>query len=144
MFPDLTNELEARLAALIAGGNVQDLEFVLGVLAAFEGKPCVYRDRARDRRRRGTPESRLLAEARSVLRETGVVRGEFGFAEPPHRAQGIARTVAWRSERRVRMFATDQIRELDQLIAAENRSAEASIALRKLEYGEELDGGEER
>lgn len=143
VFPDLTNGLEARLAALIAGGNVQDLAFVLGVLAAFEGKPCVY-ELVRAIVAVADPESRLLAEARSVLRETGVVRGEFGFAELHIERKVLLKPWLADPSERVRMFATDQIRELDRLIAAESRSAEASIALRKLEYGEELDGGEER
>lgn len=39
----------------------------------------------------------------------------------------------------MRTFATEQIREIDRWIAAENRSTEASIALCKLDYGEELD-----
>jgi hypothetical protein len=43
---------------------------------------------------------------------------------------------------RVRAFAKSQIRQLEQSIAAETRSAEASAALRKLSYGEELDSNE--
>lgn len=141
VFPDLSNGLEARLAALIAGGNVQDLAFVLGVLSAFEGKPRIYElvraIVALD------SDSRLLSEARSVLCASGVISGEFGFADL-HAARK-ALLVSWLADpsETVRIFAAEQIFELDRWIAAENRSAEASIALRKLEYGEELDGGEE-
>lgn len=143
VFPDLSNGLEARLAVLIAGGNAQDLAFVLGVLAAFEGKPCVY-ELVRAIVAVSDPESRLLPEARSVLRESGVVSGEFGFAELHIGRKALLEPWLADQSERVRMFATDQIRELDRLIAAENRSAEASIALRKLEYGEELDDSAER
>ena len=34
--------LEERLAALISGREEPDLAFVLGVLSAFEGGPCIY------------------------------------------------------------------------------------------------------
>lgn len=142
VFPDLSSGLDARLAALIAGGNEQDLAFVLGVLFAFEGKPCVY-ELVRAIVAGLDRESPLLGKARSVLNETGAVSGEFGFAEL--HAERKAWLEEWRtdSSETVRIFATEQIRELDRLIAAENRSAEASIALRKLDYGEDLDGGEE-
>lgn len=143
VFPDLANGLEARLAAMIAGGNVQDLAFVLGVLSAFEGKPPIY-ELVRTIIVALDTESQLLREARSVLRESGVVCGEFGFAEL--HAVRKAMFEAWLPDpsEKVRIFAAEQIRELDGQIAAEIRSAEASIAMRKLEHGEELDGGEER
>lgn len=142
VFPDLSNGLEARLAALIAGGNEQDLAFVLGVLSAFEGKPRIY-ELVRAIVAALNPDSRLLSEARSVLCESGVISGEFGFADL-HVARK-ALLVSWLADQSetVRIFASEQIFELDRWIAAENRSAEASIALRKLEYGEELDSGEE-
>lgn len=143
VFPDLSNGLEARLAALIAGGNAQDMSFVLGVLATFEGKPCVY-ELVRAIVVALDSEGPLLHEARSVLYATGVVSGEFGFAELHIARKALLEPWLADPSERVRIFATDQIRELDRRIAAENRSAEASIALRKLEYGEELDGGEER
>lgn len=143
VFPDLSNGLEARLTAMIAGGNDQDLAFVLGVLSAFEGKPPIY-ELVRTIIAVLDTESQLLGEARSVLRESGVVCGEFGFADL--HAGRKAMLEAWLTDpsETVRIFAAEQIRELDRQIAAEIRSAEASIALRKLEYGEELDDREER
>lgn len=143
VFPDLSNGLEERLTAMIAGGNNQDLAFVLGILSAFEGKPPIY-ELVRKIIVALDSESQLLCEARSVLRESGVVSGEFGFAEL--HAGRKAMFEAWLTDpsETVRTFAAEQIRELDRQIAAETRSAEASIALRKLEYGEELDGGEEQ
>ncbi len=138
VFPNLSNGLEARLVALIAGGSEQDMAFVLGVLSAFEGKPCVY-GLVRTIIAALDSESPLLHEAQSVLYATGVVSGEFGFAELHIERKALLEPWLADPSERVRMFATDQIRELDRSIAAENRSAEASIALRKLEYGEELD-----
>lgn len=139
VFPDLSKGLESRLAALVAAGNEQDLAFVLGVLSAYQGNPNIY-ELVRAIVAVLNPESQLLRVARSVLQETGVVTGEFGFAEL--HAERKALLEAWLADPSevVKAFATEQIRELDRQIAAETRSAEASIALRKLEYGEELDG----
>lgn len=142
VFQELSNGLEARLAALIAGGNEQDMAFVLGVLSAFEGKPCIY-GLVRAIVAALDPESPLLDKARSALNEMGVVSGEFGFAELYAKRKELLE--AWLADpsEPVRIFAAERIRELDRWIAGENRSAEASIALRKLDYGEELDGVEE-
>ncbi|WP_096665698.1 GTP pyrophosphokinase [Polaromonas sp. AET17H-212] len=140
VFPDLSNGLETRLAALIAGGNEQDLAFALGVLSAFEGKPCIY-GLVRATVVALGPESRLLCEARSVLQATGVVSGEFGFAELHAERKALLEPWLTDPHENVRIFATKQIHELDRQIASETRSAEASIAMRKLNYDEELDGG---
>lgn len=141
VFPGLSDGLEGRLAALIGGGDEKDLAFVLAVLSAFEGEACVYGlihsvVAALD------PKSPLLNDVRSVLRESGVVTGAFGFAELHAKRKVLLEPWLDDPSENVRIFATEQIRELDRLIAAETRSAEASIAMRKLSYGEELDDGE--
>ncbi|MDP3652300.1 MAG: RelA/SpoT domain-containing protein [Rhodoferax sp.] len=141
VFPELSNGLEARLMALIVGGNEQDLAFALGVLSAFEGKACVY-TLVRVIVATLNPESQLLSKARSALLASGVISGEFGFAElHAQRKDWLGPWLDDPSEN-VQMFARRQIHELDRQIAAETRSAEASIAMRKLNHGEELDVGD--
>lgn len=141
VFPQLSNGLEVRMAALIAGGKERDLEFALGILSAFEGQEFVYK-LVRSIVAALKPGSQLLNEARSALSASGVISGEFGSAELyARRKEWLEPWLADPSEN-VRIFATEQIHELNQLIAGEIRSAEASIAMRKLNYGEELDSGE--
>jgi hypothetical protein len=140
--PELSGGLDERLVALIAGGDEQDLAFVLGILSAFDGRPRSY-ELVRAIVTVLGPENRLLGLARAVLQASGVVRGEFGFAEMHEARTTLLEPWLADPSENVRNFAVEQIRELDRLIAAENRSAEASIALRRLEYGEELDGGEQ-
>jgi ppGpp synthetase/RelA/SpoT-type nucleotidyltranferase len=142
VFPNLSNGLEERLSAIAADGNPNDHAFVLSVLSDFEGKPCVY-SLVRAVVAKLDPENVLLAEARSVLRESGVVCGQFGFVELYTKRKEMIE--AWLDDpsENVRRFAAEYVRELEGRIAAENRSAEASLALRKLEYGEELDGGKD-
>lgn len=143
VFLNLSHGLDARLATLIAGGNEKDLAFVLGILKAFEGKACVY-EHVRTIVAALSSESELLSEAHSVLRESGVISGEFGFAELHTKRKTMLEPWLADPSENIRKFASQHIRELDLSIAAETRSAEASIAMRKLEHGEELDGGEER
>jgi ppGpp synthetase/RelA/SpoT-type nucleotidyltranferase len=139
VFPDLAHGLKERLDALVATGREGDLKFVLGMLSAFEGKPCVF-DLVRSIVAAVEPQSPLLAEAESVLSESGVVSGEFGFAQLHEERKELLTAWLVDPSEAVRAFATKQIRDLDRSIAAESRAAEASIALRKLDYGEELDG----
>lgn len=141
IFPDLSNGLELRLTTLVALGNEQDLAFVLGILSAYEGKPHIY-ELVRAIVAALNPESQLLLVARSVLQKSGVVTGEFGFAELHAERKALLETWIADPSEEVKTFATELIRELDRQIAAENQSAEASIALRRLEYGEELDGND--
>lgn len=142
VFPGLSDGLEALLAALVEGGEPQDFSFVLAVLAAYEGKSCVY-GLVRAIVAALDPKSELQDEARSVLSVTGFVRGEFGFADLYTEQKGLLKDWLNDSNENVRHFAAQQIQELDRRIAAANRSAEASIAMRKLEYGEELGTGDE-
>lgn len=142
-FPDLSNGLSERLAQLIADGNEEDLAFALAVLSAYEGKEVIY-DHVRSIVGTLDINSPLIEKAKHVLQESGVVSGEFGFAEL-HARRKVLLEPWLRDEREaVKAFAVSQIRHLDQQIAAEVRAAEASIALRRLNYGEDLDEVEGR
>lgn len=141
VFPELANGLLPLLSSLIEGGDEQDLAFVLGVLSGFKGQPFIY-DLVRSivaRLGRGSP---LLRKAWSVLCESDVVRGEFGHAELYAERRNLLASWLEDESETVRSFAAELIGDLDRWVAAENRSAEASIALRKLEYGEDLGDGE--
>ena len=98
VFPDLSAGLDARLAALIAGGNEEDLGFVLGILSAFEGKACVF-ELVRAVVATLDPRQPIAQRGRSVLDQSGVIRGEFGGAELNAERKASARAVACRRER---------------------------------------------
>lgn len=142
VFPDLANGLSERLSQVIANGNKNDLAFALAVLSAFEGKEVVY-DHVRSIVAAIEVESPLFNQAKYVLQESGVVSGEFGFADLHAQRKALLEPWLRDESETVKAFAALQIHYLDQRIAAEVRSAEASIALRRLSYGEELDEVEE-
>jgi hypothetical protein len=141
VFPELANGLQPLLSSLIDGGDEQDLAFVLGVLSGFKGQPFIY-DLVRSIVARLGGGSPLLRKAWSVLCESDVVRGEFGHAELYAERRNLLALWLEDESETVRSFAAELIGDLDRWVAAENRSAEASIALRKLDYGEDLGNGE--
>ena len=139
VFPDLSGGLQEQLETLINDGDEQDLAFVLAVLSAFLGQPRIY-EIVRKIVAVLAPESPLLQQVQLALRQTGVVCGEFGFAELHAERKTLLGSWLTDPNEQVRTFAAGEIHFLEQVIAAEHRSAEASIALRKLRYGEDLDG----
>lgn len=138
VFPDLAGGVAERLTTLVESGDGDDLAFVLSVLLAYPEAPCIYEivRRIVAVLKPGDP---LLLRAQAVLDNTGVVRGAFGFVEVYEARRTLLQTWLDDSQADVRRFAADQIHRLEQRIAAETRIAEADIAHRRLQYGEELD-----
>jgi hypothetical protein len=123
-------------------GDEQDLGFVLAVLSAFEGKPRIF-PLVREIVAAVDPTSPLLQQAHSVLGETRLVSGEFGFAELYATRKALLEGWLGDASEKVRMFAAEQIGSVERAIAAETRSAEAEFAQSKLESGEERDSSAE-
>lgn len=138
IFPDLSDGFADRLAAVIQGGKRDDLAFVLAVLNAFDGTPVIF-PLVRAIVAQLEPADELLRIASLALNQSGVISGQFGFAELyAERKQMLTLWMDDENER-VRDFARSEIRDLDAQIAAEYRSAEASIATRKLNFDEDAD-----
>lgn len=142
VFPELGG-LSELLSQLIANGREEDLSFALATLSAFEGAEVVY-NHVRSVVALIDAKSPLYKKAADVLQESGVVSGAFGFAELHARRKALIEPWLKDENESVREFAAEQIRHLDLLTAVEVRAAETSIAMRKLQYGEELDDVEER
>jgi len=139
VFPDLPDAFRSRLAAYVAGGDRQDIAFVLSILREYEGQAATH-DLVKDIVAQIGTDDPLRNHIVMVLSSAGIIAGEYGVVER-YRTQK-AEMEAWLTDPRepVRLFAESFIRELDRSITNEQQSADASIALRKLEYGEELDG----
>ncbi|MBF0354425.1 MAG: RelA/SpoT domain-containing protein [Alphaproteobacteria bacterium] len=138
VFPDLSHGLDGLLEAMLSGGNAQDIPFLLAILQAFDGRPCIY---PHIRRIVAILEAQspLLGNVKSALDQTGMVTGEFGSSDLHTQRQELVREWLADGNDNVRQFAENYIRRLDLMISAETRSAEERIAQRRLEYGEELD-----
>lgn len=140
VFPELGSGLEPILWALLDSGHEKDLAFVLSVLSGFEGQVFIY-PLIRSIVARLDQGSPLLRAAWGALCESGGVRGEFGFSDLYAERKKLLAPWLEDENETVRTFAADLIGDLDRWIASENRSAQASIALRRLDYGEDLRDG---
>ncbi|WP_321916977.1 RelA/SpoT domain-containing protein [Paraburkholderia sp. J11-2] len=138
VFPDLAGGLAEQLTKLVESGDEDDLAFVLAVLLAYPEAPGIY-DIVRKIVAVLVPGDTLLLRARAVLENTGVVRGAFGFVDVYETRRTLLQTWLADPHALVQQFAADQIHRLEQRIAAETRIAEANLAHRRLQYGEELD-----
>jgi hypothetical protein len=68
------------------------------------------------------------------LQNTGVVSGEFGFAETYRRKKSEIASWLEEDRSRIREFAEQFMTKLDRMIAAEQRRAEQEKELRRREF----------
>lgn len=137
VFNGLPPELAERLDRIADEETAEALEFVLAVLDCLEGVPQIF-DLVRKVVSMLPENSPLLLDARSVLMNTGMVRGEFGFVDAYEQKRLAIAPWTEDTSKAVRSFTADFISRMDGEIAAETRSAEASIAMRRLSYGESI------
>jgi hypothetical protein len=127
--------LENALWTLFETGDQTTREFVLAVLANYEGAAFMHallRNIVA-----ALPEGdELLSDVSLALHETGVMHGEFG-AVAAYRAKADA-LKAWLADDRARVqaFAEDTLRSYENHIAAEQQRAEEDLAMRRLAYDE--------
>ncbi len=132
-FPNFPANFAEELAKLIAGGDEVDAKFVLAIMENYHGEDATHEVLKQLIAR--FPENKSVQTGVSIsLDSTGVVMGEFGFADAL-RAK-LTMTRKWLADFRpeVRTFAERHIRSLEVRIASEQRRAEERKALRELEY----------
>jgi len=137
IFPDISG-IDNSLNTMIARNNEEDTRFAIALLSCYEGKSCIY-PFIRLILESCPPGHPLLKEIRLALGQSGVVSGFYGYVTLLSERE--ARLEPWRTDNNenVRQFATKYIHDLEQDIASEARRAEASNAMRKLNYGEDLE-----
>jgi len=69
-----------------------------------------------------------------------VVHGEFGFVELNQARRRWLQPWLEDASEKVRAFADARVKQLDATIASETRSAEISVAMRRMQYGEDVRG----
>ncbi|MBL6927686.1 MAG: hypothetical protein ISR44_00815 [Rhodospirillales bacterium] len=142
IFPDFAEPFGTKLLELVQTGKRKDIEFVLSVLLNYQGQPFLH----------GICKAivaalqegdKLLGTVSMVLRTTGVVSGEFGFAEAYERKIEEIRPWLNDGNEKVRNYSADYITGRENEAKLERRQAEEEIELRKHAYGvreEETDG----
>ncbi len=132
-FPNCPENFAEELKKLAAGGDDADIKFLLAIVENYHGedtthevlKVLIVRFPDNEDIRTGVVIS---------LENTGVVMGEFGFANALREKMAVVRK--WQDDPRpeVRAFAERHLRSLEIRIADEQRRAEERKALRELEY----------
>jgi len=139
MFPELPEDVISQLIDYAKSGDHGTQEFVINVMSNYEGAPVVFTV-IKELVAALPGDDELLSSVIAALGATGVTSGEFG------RRDAIAtqreRLASWLADERepVKKFANEHIKNLDNAIATAQQVAETDIAMRKLTYGEDLDG----
>ena len=137
-FPNCPPELSDKLIALIAADGEASLDFVSDILSHYDGSvathpvcqamvECLSENNER------------LHSVRALLQGTGLLRGDFGMVEAYQRK--VAEIKPWQSDTRpkVRSFAQSYANSMQQSIAAAQSQSEQDVAMRRLEWDEDLD-----
>jgi hypothetical protein len=135
IFPDFPEVFEAELLRALTTKDIADIEFVLAILRNYEGQPFVHRV-CKEIIRILPHDSALRTEVAVVLETTGVVSGEFGFAEAYEQKKKEVQSWLDDPDEKIQNFAKWYIGTLEKMSTAERKGAEEEIALRKHKYGE--------
>ena len=138
VYPNFEEPLPSKLLAMAEVANVNDLALIASSLRGYRSReellPLLREVLASD-----AANDEIEEDIAMVIRETGVVSGEFGQAQAYQAKVDMLKPWLEDSKARVSTFATRTIHELEQRIADENRRAQEAIALRRLQHGEPLD-----
>jgi len=136
VFPEFTQDFEDSLTnRLLNSHDRTDIEFIVSVLQNYEGKIFTH-NLCKNIVELLPIDDPLLDEIEMVLNSTGVVRGEFGFAEAYRRKKTEIDPWLEDSRENIQSFARRYLLLLDRHIAAEQRKSEEQLELRKRNYGE--------
>jgi len=134
-FPDCTPAFtEALLRVIQAGGELEG-SFALAIVSNYQGAPATH-PVLKEIVAQFAGDERKMKMVANALNSTGVVSGEYGFANAwRERRQSLSE---WLTDERasVRDFATQHIAKLDLMIADEQRRAEAGRAMYEREFDE--------
>jgi hypothetical protein len=135
VFPEFADSFRDSLVTLVRKGDELELEFVAGVLRAYEGQTFIH-PVAKELVKRLPSSGEIVDEVEIALQNTGVVSGEYGMAEAYERKRLEVMDWLQDADERVRGFASNYVKRLEVMRDAERKRSDESIALRKFEFGE--------
>lgn len=141
IFPDFPPEFERELVELVQTNEARNVEIVMAILRNYDGAIEIH-NVCKEIVKILPPDSKELSEVEAILESTGVVHGEFGFADT---YEGRLREIEpWITDKdeRVRAFAGRFSERLSRRAAAERERAEEEIEVRKRRYGDRGEHGE--
>lgn len=142
IFPAVEGEVATCLMEIATDGDRGELAFLVALLEAYNGQQFLY-PILRALVARLEPGDALLRVVARVFEQSGVVNGEFGYAELNAERKGWIHPWLEDENERVRAYGQKRIRELDATIASETRRAEIDVAMRRMAYNEDVRGEDE-
>ena len=145
IYPDFDTPLPETLEELVRNGDGDTLIFLTSVLEGFNGQDS-FVSFLKELLRSPSATDEIEDALEPLVNETGVMTGSFGPAQTYQKK--IELLTSWLEDdvERVSKFAEKQIQYFEQCVASETRRAQEEIALRRLEFGEditdEIDGPE--
>ncbi len=136
IFPSFGEALSEKLVELVRSKDKDNILFVLAILRGYEGQVFIH-DVCKEIIKATSSRSSIRNETDIALHSTGVVSGEYGFANAYQKK--IEEIQPWLNDAdlEVQAFARGYIKRLEERIALEKQRADEDIALRKHQYGEE-------
>jgi hypothetical protein len=134
VFPSLGENLENALLPYAMSGNVSDAKFVLGILQNYVGQPFVHK-LCRELIVAHYETKEITQSVGIVLQTTGVVMGEYGFADAyANKAKEIE---YWTEDKNPHVvnFAKTYIEHLRSAEERERKRSTEEIELRKHKFG---------
>ncbi|VUX55559.1 putative RelA/SpoT domain protein [uncultured Woeseiaceae bacterium] len=132
-FPEFNDTLEQKLLELIATGEEQLLDFVVSILRNYHGETFLH-EVCKQIVMVADPGSHHVRDVMIILEESGVMSGEFGFADRCKRKKEEIEYWLKDEDPKVRSFTERYIRGLDRQRAAELRRVGEEIELRKHQF----------
>jgi len=136
IFTSLTDELEHELIALVNTGQEKNLRIVMAILHNYKGNPSVN-NLCEEIVKILPGDSNLLSKVKIILRNTGVLKGEFGLVTSLNQKKQDISNWLEKSDEKIKCFAKEYISELDNEIIFEKRRVEERIMLQKHQFGDD-------
>lgn len=133
IFPNFSAEFQTELLTFVTAGGEENLQFVLAILRNYEGQPFIH-NVCKEILKREPNNADVRSELYISLQNTGVVTGEYGFAEAYERKKTEIQYWLDDADKTIRDFAAWYVERLDQMIASDRQRADEEIALRKQRF----------
>lgn len=134
-FPKFGEPLEGLLLKFVAGGDEEDIAFVLAILRAYDGSEAIF-DVCKAIVKLTPEGSKEWNEVAICIESTGVVSGEYGMVNAFERKRSEISSWEATDSPQLKTFARWLTRYLERMIEFEKQRADEDLALRKYKYGE--------
>jgi hypothetical protein len=135
IFPDFPKPFEEKLIEVVRTGNKRNIDIVMTVLRNYDGQTFLHYI-CKELIINIPDDNDYISEIRVILDSTGVVHGEYGFANAFTKKKEEIGTWLEDENEKVRNFAIEYDDILEKRIKWETKRTDEDIELRKHKYGE--------